>query len=274
MGKITERNTDETTAKSWGSVAISPTTDVVVGSFSTWTLTFTVGDYAMDVGGGLKIGTRRQADFGQPQFDDPAADNYASVTCSREGSRISRPFSIIAATNGPSMRLRWSGSPAARSIRATPLRLCSAIRRAAPAASPSSPSRKAPATSPCSWTLSVRANTSGFTARHPISEFSAVRRNTLPSWRRRSSRMARRFASRSAAMTNSATRRRSMRRDLPWMPIRLSISLPFLDAKDGCASWIEESSSWTGTAVRRLELKDGNTTLAVSNPIVVTRQGR
>ncbi|MBT7512135.1 MAG: hypothetical protein HN650_17315, partial [Rhodospirillaceae bacterium] len=52
MGKITERNTDASTAGSWGKVSISPTDDVVVGSLSTWTLTFTVGAYAMDVGGG------------------------------------------------------------------------------------------------------------------------------------------------------------------------------------------------------------------------------
>ena len=92
MGKITERNTDASTAGSWGKVNISPTDDVFVGSFSTWTLTFTVGDYAMDVGGGLKIGTRRQADFGQPQFDDPAADNYATVSCSRDGARFETSF--------------------------------------------------------------------------------------------------------------------------------------------------------------------------------------
>lgn len=104
MGKITERNTDQSTVETWGTVTISPTDDVTVGSFSTWTLTFTVGAYAMDVGGGLKIGTRRQADFGSPQFDDPAADNYASVRCSREGARFEcnfdprghkRPFNAV-----------------------------------------------------------------------------------------------------------------------------------------------------------------------------------
>ena len=72
MSKITERNTDRSTIKTWGSASVSPADDVVVGSFATWTLTYTVGAYAMDVGGGLKIGTRRQADFGTPQFDDPA----------------------------------------------------------------------------------------------------------------------------------------------------------------------------------------------------------
>ena len=105
MGKITERNTDQSTIRTWGSVSVSPADDVVVGSFATWTLTFTVGAYAMDVGGGLKIGTRRQADFGTPQFDDPAADNYATVTCSREDSRFEtifdprghkRPFNAVA----------------------------------------------------------------------------------------------------------------------------------------------------------------------------------
>ena len=92
MGKITERNTDQSTAATWGSVSISPTDDVIVGSYSTWTVTFTVGAYAMDVGGGLKIGTRRQADFGHPQFGDPAADNYATVTCSRDGARFETYF--------------------------------------------------------------------------------------------------------------------------------------------------------------------------------------
>ena len=92
MSRITQRNTDRSTIETWGSASVSPTDDVVVGSFATWTLTFTVGAYAMDVGGGLKIGTRRQADFGTPQFGDPAGDNFTTVTCSREGSRFETTF--------------------------------------------------------------------------------------------------------------------------------------------------------------------------------------
>ncbi len=92
MGRITERNSDESTAETWGSVTIFPTDDVVVGTHATWELTFTVGAYAMDVGGGLKIGTRRQSDFGHPQFDNPAADNYSTVTCSRDGARFETYF--------------------------------------------------------------------------------------------------------------------------------------------------------------------------------------
>ena len=48
--------------------------------------------YAMDVGGGLKIGTRRQSDFGHPQFNNPEADNYTTVSCSREEARFEAYF--------------------------------------------------------------------------------------------------------------------------------------------------------------------------------------
>ena len=105
MSRITERNTDASTVQTWGYVTISPDDDVIVGTHATWELTYNVGAYSMDVGGGLKIGTRRQADFGAPQFDDPSADNYASVTCSRDGARFEtyfdprghkRPFNAVA----------------------------------------------------------------------------------------------------------------------------------------------------------------------------------
>ena len=105
MGKITERNRDQSTIATWGSVSIEPNDSVIVGSFATWTLVYTVGAYAMDVGGGLKIGTRRQADFGAPQFDTPTADNYTTITCSRGSARFDayfdprghkRPFNSVA----------------------------------------------------------------------------------------------------------------------------------------------------------------------------------
>lgn len=83
MSRPAERNRDATTRATWGEVAVTPIDDVVAGSFGTWTVTYTVGAYAMDVGGGLKIGTRRQADFGTPQFADPAAPNYVTIECSR-----------------------------------------------------------------------------------------------------------------------------------------------------------------------------------------------
>ena len=67
------------TARELGSVRIEPAGEIVVGSMGTWTLVYTVGRYGIDVGGGLRIGTRRMADWGIPQFDDPKADNYVTV---------------------------------------------------------------------------------------------------------------------------------------------------------------------------------------------------
>ena len=104
MSKFTQRNTDQSTCHTWGTITVTPTDEVVVGTHSSWTITYTVGAYAMDVGGGLKIGTRRQADFGEAQFEDPTAENYASVTCSRAETKLKawfdhrghqRPFNAV-----------------------------------------------------------------------------------------------------------------------------------------------------------------------------------
>jgi len=65
-----------------GTVSVAPINPIVVGILGTWTLTFTVGVYGIDVGGGLKIGMRRMADWGVPQFDDPGAPDYVTVSCS------------------------------------------------------------------------------------------------------------------------------------------------------------------------------------------------
>jgi hypothetical protein len=83
VSRAAEPNRDTATRRTYGFVTVAPTRDVVAGSYGTWTVTYTVGAYAMDVGGGLKIGTRRQSDFGTPQFDDPKAPNYVTVRCSR-----------------------------------------------------------------------------------------------------------------------------------------------------------------------------------------------
>jgi hypothetical protein len=65
-----------------GSVTITPVDKIVAGSFGCWTLTYTVGLYGLDVGGGIKIGNRRMSDWGTPQFHDPKAPNYVTVSCS------------------------------------------------------------------------------------------------------------------------------------------------------------------------------------------------
>jgi hypothetical protein len=83
---------DYLTAKEVGSVTIQPNEPVVVGSFGTYTLTYVVGIYGLDVGGSLKIGNRRMSDWGQPQFDDPQAPNHVTVECSVPTTRLSARY--------------------------------------------------------------------------------------------------------------------------------------------------------------------------------------
>jgi hypothetical protein len=77
---------DHLTDAELGSVTVTPSDDIVVGSYGTYTITYTVGAYGLDVGGGLKIGTRRMSDWGTPQFDDPRALNYVTVNCSTDST--------------------------------------------------------------------------------------------------------------------------------------------------------------------------------------------
>lgn len=69
-------------ARELGTIRVTPAGEVVVGSHGTFTITWRAGEYGADVGGGIKVGLRRMADWGTPQFDDPAAPNYVSVACS------------------------------------------------------------------------------------------------------------------------------------------------------------------------------------------------
>jgi hypothetical protein len=69
-----------------GKAVISPNTPVVAGSFATITYTYTAG-HPMDYAGYLKIAFRNMEDFGAPQFDDPQAPNFCSVSATG-GSRI------------------------------------------------------------------------------------------------------------------------------------------------------------------------------------------
>ena len=63
-----------------GVTVLEPMRDVMAGEFSTWTLTFTAGEYGIDDGGSLVVCWRGVSDWGTPQFDEPAAPNYTTVT--------------------------------------------------------------------------------------------------------------------------------------------------------------------------------------------------
>ncbi len=63
-----------------GTTHLEPMSDVEAGSFSTWRLVFTAGEYGIDDGGTLAICWKGVSDWGIPQFSDPKAPNYTTVT--------------------------------------------------------------------------------------------------------------------------------------------------------------------------------------------------
>jgi hypothetical protein len=65
-----------------GSVRIDNCGPFVAGSYCRFVLTYVAGRYGIDDTGSLKICYRFASDMGRPQFSDPAAANWVSVTAS------------------------------------------------------------------------------------------------------------------------------------------------------------------------------------------------
>jgi hypothetical protein len=53
-----------------------------VGTYTTWEVTYTVGELGIDDGGTVKVAGNMSSDWGRPQFEDPTAENYATVETS------------------------------------------------------------------------------------------------------------------------------------------------------------------------------------------------
>jgi hypothetical protein len=82
----------EAWVREWvGRCALDPSGDAEAGSWGTWKITFHVGRYGVDDGGTLVLSRRFASDWARPQTEDPAGDNYASVST----------------TGDASLRLRW-----------------------------------------------------------------------------------------------------------------------------------------------------------------------
>ncbi len=62
-----------------GTVAIAPAEPVVAGCVGTWRLTFRAGTAGIAVGGGVRVGTDSDTDWGIPQFVDPAGAEFMSA---------------------------------------------------------------------------------------------------------------------------------------------------------------------------------------------------
>ena len=62
-----------------GRAKITPNDDIVAGSVGTWRLSYTAGEGGIAVGGGVKVYTDTDSDWGTPQFIDPTAAEYFTV---------------------------------------------------------------------------------------------------------------------------------------------------------------------------------------------------
>jgi len=71
------QQTDQT--DQFGSARILPDDDVIAGRYGTWRLTYTAGSRGIDAGGGFRVYTDTDSDWGTPQFTDPEAAEYMSV---------------------------------------------------------------------------------------------------------------------------------------------------------------------------------------------------
>ncbi len=74
-----------------GSATLEPSGPVTAGSFQSFTLVYTAGEFGLDDTGSIKIGFRFATDFGPVQFDDPTAAGYTTIE----------------ASNGAKLEYRW-----------------------------------------------------------------------------------------------------------------------------------------------------------------------
>ncbi len=64
----------------YGWAEIDPDAPIVAGSVGTWCITYHVGQYGVDDGGVIKFAWRDVSDWAAPQFENPSAPEYASVS--------------------------------------------------------------------------------------------------------------------------------------------------------------------------------------------------
>ncbi len=63
----------------YGSARLTPAEPIVAGSYGTWQLVYTVGEYGFDDGGTIMVAWRFATDWGFPQTEDPTAPDYLTV---------------------------------------------------------------------------------------------------------------------------------------------------------------------------------------------------
>lgn len=91
-----------------GTVTLSPETDVTAGEFSTWTITFTAGEYGIDDGGTMVIAWKSVSDWDTPQFDEPDMPGYTTVSTTGQ-CRVSGRYAKFVRSFGNSILIDVKG---------------------------------------------------------------------------------------------------------------------------------------------------------------------
>ena len=91
-----------------GTIALSPETDVTAGEFSTWTITFTAGEYGIDDGGTMVIAWKSVSDWDSPQFDEPDMPGYTTVSTTGQ-CRVTARYAKFVRSFGNSILIDVNG---------------------------------------------------------------------------------------------------------------------------------------------------------------------
>ncbi|MDP7164533.1 MAG: DUF3604 domain-containing protein, partial [Alphaproteobacteria bacterium] len=76
--------TDPIAPELLGHATLEPSGRFEAGSYASFTLTYTAGYYGIDDSGSLRICFRFAADQSRPQFDDPQALGYTTISASNQ----------------------------------------------------------------------------------------------------------------------------------------------------------------------------------------------
>ena len=74
----------------YGWAEIDPAAPIVAGSIGTWRITYHTGHYGVDDGGVIKFAWRDVSDWAAPQFENPSAPEYATVSTTGPASLRAR----------------------------------------------------------------------------------------------------------------------------------------------------------------------------------------
>ena len=91
-----------------GTVSLSPESDVTAGEFSTWTITFTAGEYGIDDGGSMVVAWKSVSDWDTPQFDEPDMPGFTTVTTTGN-CKVSARYSKFVRSFGNSILIDVKG---------------------------------------------------------------------------------------------------------------------------------------------------------------------